>query len=249
MKRIVIHALIALFVLNLPIAAWADPQPEANASNTPNAATEAAPAQEPKERKNSVTVTYGTYRLARNTQDLNLVGPYSCTVVFFFTICGNSLTPLENHFDTFAHDVAGLEYERKLGRHMGYGATWFHTKNTFVTPTLSPATGVVKADFVLATLTAYLREPGTAQPFFGLGVGQVSTSFGGAVHQGTTGDAMMGRAGFRYQTDRANFVLGYRYVRTRGGYLGGGGQGTVSSGTSSMDLSGSGVYLGAGLRF
>ncbi len=242
MKRIVIHALIALSVLNFPLAAWAASQPEANAT------AETAPPQEHKEKKNSVTVTYGTYSLAHNSQDWSVLGPYSCApFLFFWTLCGNSVTPLDNRFNTFAHDVGGLEYERKLGRHFAYGATWFHAKNTFTTPSLTSATGVAKADFVLATMTAYLREPGTVQPFVGIGAGEVWASFSGSVGQSLTGDAYMARAGLRYETEGADFVLGFRKIQTK--FYGLNLYGNAGTVVGALNLDGGGPYVGAGLRF
>lgn len=256
MKRSIFHALIVLSVLNTPLTAWADPPADVNAPAAPREANEpiASPGGEalppppsgPRERRNSVTFTYGTYILAHSAQNWSLIGPYSCSTFLFFTICGNSMTPQENRFDTFAHDVGGLEYERKLGRHFAYGATWFHAKTTFTTPSLTPATGVARADFLMATITLYMRQPGSVRPFIGVGYGDIWGRLSGGVNQDISGAASMARIGLRYETERANYVLGYRDVRTSLIYNRGAEVGSISGTTN---LSGRGIYVGAGVRF
>jgi hypothetical protein len=199
------------------------------------------------QHKNTITLNFGSYDIAKSRQDLSLIGgSYGC-VLFCLFGSGYDLSQLPNEFDTSSREVVGLGYERQFKHGLSFGADYFQIKNSFVIPSLIPSHGTVKAKFYFATFKKYFGDPGGFQPFIGIGNGQVRSFIGGYINNSEDGNAAQAVAGLRYQTDRFSFIAKYRRVRTRMMRIkGASGTGDI---TGNLDLSGRGNFVGLGVRF
>lgn len=204
------------------------------------------------EHKNTVTLNFGTYNLANHSQDWNIVGPAYSGGCFMLIICtgpGHSWSPLSNEFDTSSRDVFGIGYEREIKHGFSFGIDYFQIKNSFVIPSITPSQGEVTTKFYFIAAKKYFGAPGGFRPFIGLGVGQVSAKISGYVNRSASGSAAEAMLGLSYQTGRSRFAAGYRFVNTN--IVGGLDSSAFNTGEvfGSLDLRGSGYFVGLGVGF
>ncbi len=250
MKHVLIGTLLVLGIMGVHGNALAEPEPEAPPMAAPMPETAPPPPAAPREYKNSVTLTYGNYRLLRGSTDFMVTTGHSCSTTWFFvniTTCGPTLSSVPAAIDTASRQVFGLEYERAIKHGFSYGATLFQTTNTIATPTGTPTQGVVKTTFILATLNKYFGSPGGLQPFVGVGIGMASSHVGGGINTDGGGTPVMARFGVRYQVGRISVKAGYRTIHANSELSAN--MDTVGAMTGGYSMSGRGLYAGVGVHF
>lgn len=237
MKHVLICTLLVLGIMGGYGNALAEPESAAAALAAP-------------EYKNSVTFTYGNYRLLHGNTDFMVTTGHGCTTTWFLvniTTCGPTLSSVPTTIDTASRGVFGLEYERAIKHGFTYGATLFQITNTITTPTGTPAQGVMKTTFILATFNKYFGSPGGLQPFIGLGLGLARSHVGGIINTDGGGTPVMARFGVRYQAGRISVKAGYRTIHASSELSGN--MDTVGAMTGGYSVSGRGFYAGVGAHF
>lgn len=235
MKRIIVCGLFLLSVLGVAAEA-AEPEEDNDTVATPAA-----------RKKNTILLTYGTYRLFTQSQNWQVAGGLTCkNILIIFSSCSQSTSPLANEFDTRSREVYGAEYEREYKDGFSYGAILFQARNSFTVPAISASPLVSTAHMAFATITKYFGEPGGFQPFFGIGAGGMQSQVGdGTKIQGATGGGFLVKAGLRYESGRASIFAGFRATHISGNLTTDATKPTFGT----MKAGGRGFYAGAGINF
>lgn len=187
--------------------------------------------------KNIITLESGFYWLNKDKQDLQALGS------------GNTSSPLPIEFDS-SQDVVGIDYERRMSFGVRLGGRYMSVRHPYNVPSLSPSDGMLRAEYIFATVKKYFNESQDVQPFVGAGIGEVSGSLTGRITRRLSSNtAQVVLVGVRYQPGRIGAVAEYRYIRATDIKLSSPGINQAGDVHGELDLSGHGFFLGASVRF
>lgn len=149
------------------------------------------------------------------------------------TILGNT-----QQFNSSASSVLALEGEWFFQPDMSLGGEFFKYSNNFTTGG-SSVSGQADTTVFLANIKRYFVLADGLKPYVGAGAGFASTDFSGAITGSTSGPALQIAGGLQWR--RGPFALRgeYKYLRAK----------TKDDNGQHVDMSGGGLFLGAGFYF
>lgn len=144
-------------------------------------------------------------------------------------------------FDASASSVFALEGEWFVGPDVSLGLELLSYANDYATAGV--ASGETDTTAVLFNVKRYFAVDRAWQPYLGLGIGAATVDFSatnaGGITGSTGGLALQAAAGVQWRGDRLALRLEYKYLNAD----------TEDDNNQKVDLSGSGLFLGAGIYF
>ena len=141
-------------------------------------------------------------------------------------------------FDAAASSVFALEGEWFVQPEFSVSVELLSFANDFTT-TGSTAPGEIDSSAILFNAKYYFSPNSALQPYVGAGIGSAGTDFSGSITGGTGGLALQLVGGMQWRYGQLGLIAEYKYVSAD----------TEDDAGQKVDVSGSGVFLGAGFHF
>lgn len=147
------------------------------------------------------------------------------------TILSNSTTYEEDVDSEFA-----LEYEYRINDRVGIGFEYISFTGNFI---IVGSPGKTESDLLMVNVRRYFDMGKHVKPFFGGGLGFSRVDMSGAIGGDASGMGWQGMVGVEFPFDRFGLVAEYKFISSE----------PDDGAGEKVDLSGSGLFFGAMVRF
>lgn len=177
------------------------------------------------ERNHSIVLKTGSYTLSNSGQTLELETTTSVT------------------YEDDVDSEFALEYEYRINERVGVGVEYIAFTGNFnlVTDETPPRTGSgeTEGDMLMLNMRRYFEMGQHIKPYFGAGVGYARMDMSGGIVGDASGMGLQGLLGVKFPFDRFGLVAEYKLISSE----------PDDGAGRKVDLSGSGLFFGALVRF